>query len=110
MTEARARALNAVGFCWDTHEAVWGERLRELGEYKAHFGDCIVPTNFPTNPKLGTWVHHQRRQYKKHKEGKSCHITEGRVKALEEIGFVWYPRDRARWSVFSRLVRKRTGI
>ncbi|KAI2512223.1 hypothetical protein MHU86_2099 [Fragilaria crotonensis] len=96
MTEERARALDAVGFCWDTHEAVWGERLRELCEYKAQFGDCIVPTNFPANPKLGTWVHHQRRQYKKHKEGKSCHITDERVRALEAIGFVWYPRERTR--------------
>ncbi|KAI2509146.1 hypothetical protein MHU86_5265 [Fragilaria crotonensis] len=96
MTDARVRALDAVGFCWDTHEAVWGERLRELCEYKAQFGDCIVPTNFPTNPKLGTWVHHQRRQYKKHKEGTSCHITEWRVRALEEVGFVWNPRGRVR--------------
>ena len=96
MTEDRARALDAVGFCWDTHEAVWGERLRELLEYKVQFGDCIVPTNFPANPKLGTWVHHQRRQYKKHKEGKSCHITDERVRALEDIGFVWYPREKAR--------------
>ncbi|KAI2512226.1 hypothetical protein MHU86_2102 [Fragilaria crotonensis] len=96
MTEERARALDAVGFCWDTHEAVWGERLRELCEYKAQFGDCIVPTNFPANPKLGTWVHHQRRQYKKHKEGKSCHITDERVRALDNIGFVWYPRERTR--------------
>jgi hypothetical protein len=96
MTEERARALDAVGFCWDTHEAVWGERLRELYEYKTQFGDCIVPTNFPANPKLGTWVHHQRRQHKKHKEGTSCHITDERVRALEDVGFVWYPREKAR--------------
>ncbi|KAI2509156.1 hypothetical protein MHU86_5275 [Fragilaria crotonensis] len=96
MTDARVRALDAVGFCWDTHEAVWGERLRELCEYKAQFGDCIVPTNFAPNPKLGTWVHHQRRQYKRHKEGRSCHITEWRVRALEEVGFVWNPRGRVR--------------
>ena len=98
MTEERARALNTVGFCWDTHEAVWGERLRELAEYKARFGDCKVPTNFSANPKLGTWVHHQRRQYKKLMEGKRCHITAKRVRALESIGFVWFPRERVRHS------------
>ena len=98
MTEERARALDAVGFCWDTHEAVWGERLRELCQYKAQFGDCVVPTNYSVNPKLGTWVHHQRRQYKKYKEGKTCHITAERVRALESIGFVWYPRERSRYS------------
>lgn len=97
MTEERARALDEVGFCWDTHEAVWGERLRELCHYKATYGDCIVPTNYSANPKLGTWVHHQRRQYKKYKEGKPCHITAERIRALESIGFVWYPRDRTRY-------------
>jgi len=97
MTEERARALDDVGFCWDTHEAVWGERLRELCHYKATYGDCIVPTNYSSNPKLGTWVHHQRRQYKKYKEGKPCHITAERIRALESIGFVWYPRERSRY-------------
>jgi hypothetical protein len=125
MTEQRARVLDEVGFCWDTHEvshpstshitwvlhpkssaliagiaffekAVWGERLRELCQYKATHGDCIVPTNYTPNPKLGTWVHHQRRQYKKYREGKTCHITEERIKALESIGFVWYPRERGK--------------
>ena len=96
MTDERAAALNAVGFCWDTHEAVWGERFRDLCEYKAKFGNCIVPTNFSANPKLGTWVHHQRRQYKKFKEGRSCHITAERIRTLETIGFVWYPRKASR--------------
>jgi hypothetical protein len=98
MTDERARALDDVGFCWDTHEAVWGERLRELCHYKATYGDCIVPTNYSANPKLGTWVHHQRRQYKKYKEGKPCHITAERIRALESIGFVWYPRERSRYT------------
>lgn len=98
MTEERARALDDVGFCWDTHEAVWGERLRELCQYKATYGDCIVPTNYGVNPKLGTWVHHQRRQYKKYKEGKACHITAERIRALDSLGFVWYPRERSRYN------------
>ena len=96
MTEERAQNLDSVGFCWDTHEAVWGERLRELCEYKSRYGDCIVPTNYSENPKLGTWVHHQRRQYKKFMEKKPCHITNERIRALESLGFVWYPRERSR--------------
>jgi hypothetical protein len=92
MTEERALALDSIGFCWDTHEAIWGERLRELCEYKAVHGDCLVPTSYPRNTKLGTWVHHQRRQYKKFKEGKPCHITIERIRALESIGFAWNPR------------------
>lgn len=92
MTEARAKELNAIGFCWDTHEATWLERLRQLKSYKDRHGDCLVPTHWAVNPKLGTWVNHQRRQYKKFQEGKPCHITEERITQLEEIGFVWDTR------------------
>jgi hypothetical protein len=100
MTEERARALDAIGFCWDTHEQIWGERLRELCSYRAVHGDCMVPTSYAKNAnqatnKLATWVHHQRRQYKKFKEGKPCHITIERIRALEAIGFVWDPRKNS---------------
>jgi Helicase associated domain len=94
MTEARCAELDSVGFCWDTHESTWLERLNELLCFKKEHGHCIVPTNYPQNPKLGTWIHHQRRQYKKYKEGKACHITAERIKALDSLGFVWHPRDK----------------
>ena len=96
MNPQRAAELDAVGFCWDTHEAIWLERLRELTNFRARFGSCVVPTNFPENPKLGTWVHHQRRQYKLFREGAPSHITPERIKALERLGFVWNPRGRSR--------------
>lgn len=95
MTEERAQDLDKVGFCWDTHEATWLERFKELQQFKEKHGTCIVPTTYNAVPKLGTWVHHQRRQYKKFKEGQACHITEERIRALDSIGFVWYPRDKA---------------
>jgi hypothetical protein len=95
MTDERIAALDAVGFCWDTHEATWLERLRELTVFKERYGTCIVPTSYQENHKLATWVHHQRRQYKKLKEGKAHHITKERIQALESLGFVWYPRDRS---------------
>lgn len=94
MTDQRIKALTGVGFCWDTHEAIWMERFRELTEFKEKYGTCLVPTGYSNNPKLGTWVHHQRRQYKKRKCGKSdCHITKERIQALESLGFVWHPRE-----------------
>lgn len=95
MTKERAIELEAVVFCWDTHEAIWLERLRELADFKATHGSCVVPTNFPENPKLGTWVHHQRRQYKLFKDGNPSHITQERIRALERLGFVWNPRNRS---------------
>ena len=92
MTEARAKELNDLGFCWDTHEATWLDRLRQIKDYKKQYGDCLVPSHWGPNPKLGTWVNHQRRQYKKFLDGKSCHITQDRIDQLNEIGFHWYSR------------------
>jgi len=94
MTEGRIKELERLGFCWDTHEATWLERIRELAEFRALYGHCNVPTNFPQNTKLGIWVHHQRRQHKKFSMGKKCHITKERIQALENLGFSWCPRDK----------------
>ncbi|KAG7342377.1 helicase domain protein [Nitzschia inconspicua] len=96
MTEARVQELREIGFTFDTHESVFLQRLKELALYKEKFGDCQVPTNFEENPKLGTWCHHQRRQYKKWCLGKQCHITEYRIRALNNLGFVWNPRKNSR--------------
>jgi hypothetical protein len=96
MTEDRAKALECLGFIWDTHEETWARRLKELREYKAIHGDCLVPTSYSHNPSLGSWVHHQRRQYKRSKQGLPCHINDERIKSLEDVGFVWNPRTHAR--------------
>lgn len=98
LTEERIAALNSVGFCYDTHETSFKERLKELATFKRESGHCNVPICFVKNKKLGTWVHHQRRQYKLHKEGQPCHITEERIRALEDIGIDWYPREKKRSS------------
>ena len=92
MTPERIQNLDAVGFCWDTHEATWRERLQELAAFKQETGHCSVPTNLAANPKLATWVHHQRRQWKKFKEGKAAHITAERIAQLDALGFDWTPR------------------
>jgi hypothetical protein len=94
MTDSRYVELSGLGFCWDTQEAVWGERLRELKQFKIKNGHSMVPTHYSTNPRLGTWVHHQRRQYREYKRDKPCHITHERIAALDRIGFIWHPRDK----------------
>ena len=94
MTGERAAELNAIGFCWGMQEVRWMERLRELTEYKEKFGSCMVPTRYDDNPKLGTWVHRQRRQYKMFQSHKPSHITRERISALEKLGFVWRVSNR----------------
>lgn len=91
MTERRAAALDEVGFCWDTHEATWLERFRELKDFKKETGHCSVPANYAKNMKLATWVHHQRRQVRKLKNDEPTFITKERIEMLQSIGFVWKP-------------------
>ncbi|KAI2495666.1 hypothetical protein MHU86_18850 [Fragilaria crotonensis] len=71
MTEERARAL--------TPSASAGTRTKQSG----------------ASVSLGTWVHHQRRQYKNtRREG--LVISQIREFELDDVGFVWYPRERVR--------------
>mmetsp|Transcript_5649 Transcript_5649/g.13316 ORF Transcript_5649/g.13316 Transcript_5649/m.13316 type:complete len:384 (+) Transcript_5649:55-1206(+) len=93
MSSERAAKLDTVGFCWNTHQALWLERFHELSEYKKLHGHSVVPTKCQENQRLGTWVHHQRREYKKYQLGKPSHMTAERIEALESLDFVWYPRD-----------------
>ena len=73
-----AVCIDKLGFAWDL-------RYGELIKYKKKFGDCNVPSNWPNNKQLGTWVSTQRRNYRKGR------LKDVRIKRLEEIGFVWNP-------------------
>lgn len=102
MNATRAAELDRLGFCWDTHQESWSQRYAELVEYKKATGSCSVATNHPKYSKLSTWLQHQRRQYRKYMEGKASHITAKRIQALEELGFVWYPREKSKLDASSQ--------
>lgn len=55
ITEERIRALDQVGFVWDSHAAVWIERLEELKQYKEVHGHCNVPSRYGANHQLAIW-------------------------------------------------------
>lgn len=94
MTDARIQKLEEVGFVWDSHATAWENRLRELKEYHQSNGDCNVPSNFPENPELATWIKCQRRQYKLFWAGnKASSMTVERMNALNELGFIWKVRE-----------------
>jgi len=79
----------------DKRTAQWNRRCGELFEYKMIHGHCRVPEEYELNKQLGSWVHNQRRQCRRLKEGKKSPMTNERIKKLEEIGFVWDPNDVA---------------
>eukprot|EP00537_Pseudo-nitzschia_pungens_P007553 CAMPEP_0172355922 /NCGR_PEP_ID=MMETSP1060-20121228/294_1 /TAXON_ID=37318 /ORGANISM="Pseudo-nitzschia pungens, Strain cf. cingulata" /LENGTH=381 /DNA_ID=CAMNT_0013075787 /DNA_START=118 /DNA_END=1263 /DNA_ORIENTATION=+ len=92
MTEDRVLALAKLGFVWNSHDAVWEERLKELKQYKNVYGNTNVPSKYEDNPQLAIWVKRQRRQYKFLTEGKQSTMTPQRMQKLNEINFSWSGR------------------
>jgi hypothetical protein len=69
--------------------SLWGDRLRELADYRKIQGHCNVPQKYSENIKLGRWVNTQRKQYNWHLEGKTSSMTNFRIQALESLDFEW---------------------
>ena len=95
MTNERAKALEDLGFIWDSHSAAWDERLKELVEFKNTHRHCNVPSNYTANPSLASWVKSQRRQYKLFREGQPSTMTINRIIELEKISFEWEIRSKS---------------
>ena len=94
MSDEREAALEQLGFVWDSHKAVWQERINELVEYRKKHGHCNVPAKFAENSQLAIWVKCQRRQYKLFCAGERSNMTQARIEKLSEVGFVWDPRSQ----------------
>ena len=106
ITAERIQALDSVGFEWETATAAfWSVRFRQLLEFKAQFGNCLVPNKYSATPKLGQWVSTQRTNYKMYQEGKPSHMTAERIQELESVGFEWEPNHNA-WSLRFRQLRE----
>src|SRR2546425_760619 len=85
LTQERFRRLEKIGFVWDPIDAFWEERFAELVRFKQKTGHCNVPYSYPDIPELGVWVRTQRINRRR------GNLSEGRLRRLEEIGFVWDP-------------------
>jgi hypothetical protein len=88
MIAEHIRALNGIGFEWSL-TTNWNERFQQLCEYKANFGDCLVPAHYIASPQLGQWVSKQRTKYKLYQEGIPGPMTAERIQELENVGFIW---------------------
>lgn len=56
LSDERQEALEELGFIWDSHRAIWEERLNEIIAFKVVHGHANVPSKFPQNPQLSIWV------------------------------------------------------
>jgi hypothetical protein len=90
LTDERERKLEALGFCWDSHTAVWEERLNELIDHRRQHGHTTISQTY--NPKLLIWVKCQRRQFKLYCAGEKSSMTQDRINKLNAAGFCWNPR------------------
>lgn len=93
LSDERIRMLNTIGFVWNSHDAVWEERVQDLLHFKRSHGHCIVPSNYEPNIQLAVWTKRQRRQYKNYQEGNASSMTSDRIAKLEQMGFVWDCRN-----------------
>ncbi|KAF0690472.1 Aste57867_18128 [Aphanomyces stellatus] len=110
MPATRRALLNAIGFVWDCLELSWDTKLVALSQYKALFGDVVVPYSFrvPRNDaqwpmdcwdlKLGHAVHNLRQTGR-------LDMPAERRDQLDRLGFVWDGLDGS-WD--AKLVALRT--
>ena len=90
------------GFC-ATQVCQWCKMFEELLQFKEEIGHCRVPFNYPKNPVLGSWVKRQRYQYKLKVKGRESSMTDARIVALEDIGFVWCVHKDKWWERFHEM-------
>ena len=92
MTAERVAQLTALDFVWDQKEAEWEAQLARLASYKVVHGDCIVPSRWTEDSRLGRWVNTQRVRKRNLDRGeRSDGMTAERAARLTALGFVWHP-------------------
>ena len=89
ITPDRVRRLESIGFIFDPYNTMWMKHYNELQQHQETFGHCLVSKKSKACPKLIDWVFRQRQSFKNLKEGKQTSLKKERLKALNNIGFVW---------------------
>ena len=95
LTPERIKSLNEISFDWGERITPWSTRFQELCQYKAMYGDCLVPQSYDQNPQLGTWVKAQRRHGKLFQSGEGGSMTLERYRKLDDIDFTWELKGRS---------------
>ena len=98
LSDDRISKLNEIGFIWSAQEAIWEESFADLVEFKATHGHTDVP-KFWHNSNLYNFVRNQREVYRQFKAGKITHITEERIRRLEDLGFESRSRKQYQWKM-----------
>lgn len=76
-------------------DEMWQERYNELVVFWKQNGHSCVPQRYPPNRALGKWVHKQRQEYKKRRNGLTSSLTSYRIESLVKLQFQFDPTNRA---------------
>lgn len=104
LSDDRRRRLDELGFVWDLFGAAWEEGFSHLKSFRQREGHCRVPQGqLEKGFRLGSWVSEQRKPNQS--------LSEDRKNRLDEIEFVWNPRDSSWNDGFGELkaFREREG-
>ena len=86
MTPSRLQKFNDIGYVFQEKMIFykWSERMDQLREYKAKYGNLNILRKYPS---LGEFASRQRIEYQKFIEGKPSSMTLERMRDLQELGF-----------------------
>lgn len=89
ITKERIDLLEKIGMIWSQYDLQWYQYYDLLVNYYNAYGNSLVPLRYTTqnNEKLGSWVSHQRKDYKSNK------LSKEKIDLLEKIDMIWEPAD-----------------
>ncbi|OEU08115.1 hypothetical protein FRACYDRAFT_196883, partial [Fragilariopsis cylindrus CCMP1102] len=81
----RVDLLKTIGFEWDgeKYDELWMGMFQKLVAYKDMHENCMVPSHYQEDLKLGHWVSRQRKKYK------NDSLLPNRLTLLNSIDFEW---------------------
>jgi DNA-binding transcriptional regulator YiaG len=85
------RQLERLGFVWRPKEQNRQEMYSALLDYRKRYGDCRVPSQWPKNRRLASWVERMRAAKRRNK------LTHAQIQELDRIGFIWSIALRHTW-------------
>ena len=83
LSEYQISLLNKLNFKWNVLDEEFEEKIIWLLDYKAEYGDLLVPRRYPKNPKLANTV----ALFRQNKE--KGILPQEKIDRLDKIGFVW---------------------
>ncbi|OEU07294.1 hypothetical protein FRACYDRAFT_213134 [Fragilariopsis cylindrus CCMP1102] len=92
------KGKDTVGRCTLFDDKRWEQKFQRLIAYKKRHKSTNVPSKYKKDPKLGSWVHNQRKLYKNNE------LSEERINHLESIGFAWDLHNTQWMEMYQRLV------